>query len=162
MKKPVLIAGVLLLGVLATACADDGANLPGGQMPGGQMPSGMPSGMMNGGEMDHGGGSSSAPVVVPKGAQRETVRAVEFAFDPDALAVETGRPVAITFENEGSAGHDYTVHNVDGTQVEGGHAYADPGERATLVVTLAPGTYQVWCTIAGHRQAGMEATITAT
>ncbi len=167
MLKAFSIAAVLVLGLGAWACTNGGAGPSGGQMPGGLMPggmpSGMPSGMMNGGEMNHGGGSSSsAPVVVPQDAQRETVRAVEFAFQPDALAVKAGRPVAITFENEGTAGHDYTVHDASGAQVEGGHAYAGPGERATLVVTLEPGTYEVWCTIAGHRQAGMEATVNAT
>ncbi len=161
MSKVLVITGAVLVAILGAACAKDEATTPAAgspMMPAMPMSPGM-SPMMDE-HMDHGSTSESAEI--PQDAKREEVRAVEYAFDPDSLEVEAGRPLAVTFENEGTTGHDYTVHDANGEQVEGGHSYADAGERATLVVTLEPGTYQVWCTIAGHRQAGMEATITAT
>jgi uncharacterized cupredoxin-like copper-binding protein len=34
------------------------------------------------------------------------------------------------------------------------------GGSKTLTVTLKPGTYTFFCTVPGHRQAGMEGTLT--
>ncbi|MCI0688061.1 MAG: hypothetical protein L0Y54_12600 [Sporichthyaceae bacterium] len=34
------------------------------------------------------------------------------------------------------------------------------GSSESLTVTLQPGTYQLWCPVGGHRQQGMELSIT--
>jgi uncharacterized cupredoxin-like copper-binding protein len=37
-----------------------------------------------------------------------------------------------------------------------------PGKSATLNVDLKPGTYDVYCSIPGHKQAGMDVKLTVT
>ena len=37
---------------------------------------------------------------------------------------------------------------------------AGPGGAATLTVTLQPGSYEMWCPVGNHKQAGMDTTIT--
>ena len=54
-------------------------------------------------------------------------------------------------------------HNleIEGNGVEAGpSATISGGEKAELKVTLKPGTYQFFCAIPGHREAGMEGTLT--
>jgi FtsP/CotA-like multicopper oxidase with cupredoxin domain len=63
-------------------------------------------------------------------------------------------PTRLEVSNEGSVLHNLTL--------DGGPATPDlnAGESATLDVgTLDPGTYLIFCSIAGHREAGMEATL---
>jgi len=76
----------------------------------------------------------------------------EFAIDGPA---EIGAgPVELQVGNEGSVLHNLTL--------DGGPATPDlnAGESATLDLgTLDPGTYLIFCSIAGHREAGMEATL---
>ena len=37
-----------------------------------------------------------------------------------------------------------------------------PNEMGTLQVNLAPGTYQVYCPVDGHRESGMRLSLTVT
>ncbi len=39
-------------------------------------------------------------------------------------------------------------------------AVLNPGESGSIVVNLPAGTYQFWCTVPGHRDAGMSGTLT--
>lgn len=91
-----------------------------------------------------GGGSGSAPV---------TVSLTEFAIGGDLSAVPEGGTLQVV--NEGTQTHNLSV--------EGGPATADlaPGASEELSLEgLAPGTYKVLCTIAGHEAAGMVAELT--
>ncbi len=79
----------------------------------------------------------------------------EFAIE-GSTEIGSG-PAQFEVTNEGSV-----VHNL---ALEGGTATSDlnAGESETLDVgVLAPGSYVVFCSIAGHREAGMEATLTVT
>jgi FtsP/CotA-like multicopper oxidase with cupredoxin domain len=63
-------------------------------------------------------------------------------------------PTRLEVDNEGSVSHNLTL--------DGGPATPDlsSGESAILDLgTLDPGTYLIFCSIAGHREAGMEATL---
>ena len=64
----------------------------------------------------------------------------------------------VTFElvNDGGAPHDVTIEEMgDETVVK-----ADGGKSATGEVELEPGTYTYFCSVPGHRSAGMEGTFT--
>jgi plastocyanin len=99
-----------------------------------------------GGDGGDGGDSGSATGV--------TVVATEFAFDPPDLSVAADTAVQITVDNQGVVEHDLTVDELD---LE---IYAAPGESVTETVTLAAGTYEMYCSIPGHRASGMEGTLT--
>ena len=50
----------------------------------------------------------------------------------------------------------------DGGKVPGFKLEASSGESDELKVDLKPGEYTIYCDIPGHREAGMEGTITVT
>jgi uncharacterized cupredoxin-like copper-binding protein len=94
------------------------------------------------------------------GAPREAVIEVtlaDFAITPKAVAVPAG-PVRFEVVNRGVVEHDFHI-----PALEGRHAHAQrllkPGERRTFAYTVRPGTYEVVCTIPGHREAGMVASL---
>ncbi len=79
----------------------------------------------------------------------------EMYYDPDVLVATAGE-ITVTFENVGIVEHDFVIEEVGDLDVVG---MVDPGERATGTVELEPGTYTVYCTVPGHRNAGMQATL---
>ena len=83
-----------------------------------------------------------------------TFVAIDIAYEsaPDTLpAGET----EITLTNNGQAQHDVTFEELDETV-----AVADGGETASGTVTLEAGEVTYYCSVPGHREAGMEGTIT--
>lgn len=103
-----------------------------------------------------------------------TVEASDFAYKPASITVPAGEPVTITLNNIGKIEHDFVVEKINVTNAEasdtgpaahhqGGHNpdynlhfFAKAGETATLQFTaLEPGTYEVFCSIEGHKEAGM-------
>ena len=106
------------------------------------------------------------------------------AFEPDELAVPVGQQVTVTFTSEPAVEHDFVIEGVAMVATAGdeGHgdgeehamddahamgeddlhvAHADAGETVTAMFTVdEAGTYTVYCSVPGHRQAGMEATLT--
>jgi uncharacterized cupredoxin-like copper-binding protein len=65
-------------------------------------------------------------------------------------------PGSYEFElsNEGKVGHDLTI---TGPKVDKAHTpVVDGGKDATLRVTLVAGEYDLYCSVPGHKQAGMD------
>jgi plastocyanin len=96
----------------------------------------------NGGDADGNGGGAI------------TIVATEFEFDPADVSIPADTATDITIDNQGVVEHDWTIDELD---VE---IYADPGESVTQSITAAAGTYEVYCSIPGHREAGMVGTLT--
>ncbi len=87
--------------------------------------------------------------------QRLDVTAREFAFTPAKLSIEKPGPLVVNFTNAGVVEHDFTITGVTG------RAYALPASKGTGTFDLTkPGTYAVMCSIPGHKEAGMVATLT--
>jgi uncharacterized cupredoxin-like copper-binding protein len=61
--------------------------------------------------------------------------------------------------NDGKIEHDLVVK---GNGVDEKTPTIAPGKSATLNVDLKPGTYDVYCSIPGHKQAGMDVKLTVT
>jgi plastocyanin len=106
----------------------------------------------------------SSPVAPPTGsgtaaAESVTVTAVDFAFEVDEDSFAAGA-YEITLVNEGGSTHDLVVER-DGQEVAAADAI-DPGQTATLQVSLEPGEYVFYCSIANHRAMGMETTVEVT
>jgi len=80
----------------------------------------------------------------------------QLKFDQMSLAAKAGN-VAIDFTNKSPVPHDVTV--AKGTKVLG-HTPVINGKTVKLPVKLAPGDYVFYCSVDGHRQAGMQGTLT--
>jgi plastocyanin len=104
-----------------------------------------------------GDGGSSQGYVEPKGASTETLSfdAKNFSFTPDKA---TAKPGIATIELTASSGqHDFVF---DGAY-SGFRLEADSGGGTQkMKIDLKPGTYTFYCSYPGHRQAGMEGTLT--
>lgn len=84
------------------------------------------------------------------------VMAEEFSYILDRTDATAG---AITFvvQNSGTMPHDFAL-GVNG--VEQKTPLLNPGQSATLVVTLTPGAYAYRCTVLGHEILGMKGSFT--
>lgn len=143
----VALVGVLLIGLLAAGAAWDGPEWGWAGHDRSMVP----------GMGDHMGwtsddGSASAPVA---DAVDVEVVATDMRFAPTSIEATAGEPINITLANDGQVFHDLTIPDV------GFRLDADPGEQTTGSLTVAePGTYEVICSVPGHAQAGMRATLT--
>jgi len=81
--------------------------------------------------------------------------AVDLAFQPKDFTIAANTDVTIDLTNSGAA-----IHNFFQPDSNANTGQVNPGTSATAVVNLAPGTYQFWCNIPGHKEAGMVGTIT--
>jgi uncharacterized cupredoxin-like copper-binding protein len=79
----------------------------------------------------------------------------EFKFAPANPALTSGQPVRLSVKNVGSVEHDVTIAAANV------HLVVKPGQTATKeIAPLAAGTYDIVCSVAGHREAGMVAKLT--
>lgn len=100
------------------------------------------------------GGSDDTSAPSDAAATAVTVEAGDLFFSPDSLNVSSDG-VAITLDNIGLVEHNLVIDEID---LE---IYVNVGETVTETVVLAPGTYEFYCSIPGHREAGMVGVITA-
>ena len=106
------------------------------------------------------------------------VRMTNFAFTPDVLEVNAGEVLEIAIQNVERVLHDFTIDEIDadvhisylgGT---GQHAHAEaekdadvhfaltePGSGVVHIKVHEPGEYVIYCSVPGHREAGMEGTL---
>ncbi len=111
------------------------------------------------------------------GAQRLTVTVGDsLAFDPPTLTVTAGKPVILTIRNIGNTDHDWTITGLPArdikSAVQAGHGHPRTGEivghpkpkgEVTIRFTpTQPGTYEFYCSVPGHRQAGMQGLLQVT
>lgn len=80
----------------------------------------------------------------------------QLSFVTKSLSAKAGK-VTIDFSNQSPVPHNLTIGQ--GSKVLGGTPTFQ-GAKKTLTLTLKPGTYTFFCTVPGHRAAGMEGTLT--
>jgi plastocyanin len=78
-------------------------------------------------------------------------------YNKTALSATAGK-VSIAFTNMSPLGHNMTIASSSGAVV--GATPTIQGETKTLTVNLKPGVYKYYCSVPGHRMAGMEGTLT--
>jgi plastocyanin len=93
-----------------------------------------------------GGGSTLQISADPNGALK---------FEQTSLEATAGS-VMIEFTNDSSLPHDVKI---EGNGVEGEGTDEVTGGSAEATVDLQPGTYTFYCSVDGHRAAGMEGTL---
>jgi plastocyanin len=79
------------------------------------------------------------------------------SYDKKTLSAKAGA-VSIAFSNAGALAHNVTVESSSGEQLGATETFA--GGSKTLKLTLKAGTYKFFCSVPGHRQGGMEGTLT--
>ena len=111
-------------------------------------------------------GGSAASSTEPKTI---TLTLNEFQFQPAEITVNVGQPVKLVLKNNGTVLHDFVstdamvevmeehgaMHDMGGMETAM-HAAIDAGQQSTLEFKATQaGTYTFYCTIAGHKEAGM-------
>jgi plastocyanin len=96
--------------------------------------------------------SSSPPSALSLAANPEG----QLKYDTTSLTAKAGS-VAIAFSNSSPLAHNVTVESSSGSVV--GSTPTFQGGSKTLTLNLKPGTYKFFCSVPGHRQAGMEGTL---
>lgn len=96
----------------------------------------------------------------------------ELRFEPEEIRARVGQTVRLVLDNKGLALHDFSVmdmpvrmvmeegaaHGAEGEMAL--HVASDPGQTGALeFVPVEPGTYTFFCSVEGHRDAGMEGRI---
>jgi uncharacterized cupredoxin-like copper-binding protein len=81
----------------------------------------------------------------------------EFALDPSSVRIDEAGTVTFSVTNNGSMEH---ALEVEGQGVEEESDTIAPGETAELTVDLTDGSYEIYCPVDGHREQGMEGTLT--
>jgi plastocyanin len=100
-------------------------------------------------EGSSGGGSSTLEFEAdPKGA---------LAYTSTSETAKAGK-VTVEFKNPQALTHDVAIEDSSGKEVGATELVADGSDTTT--VDLKPGTYTYFCTVPGHREAGMEGTLT--
>jgi plastocyanin len=99
------------------------------------------------GGRDTGGASTVAFTADPGGS---------LAFEEDS-ATATAGTVTVELTNDSEVPHDVQIEGPDG---DIGGTEEVTGGTATAEVDLEPGDYTFYCSVAGHREAGMEGTLT--
>lgn len=84
--------------------------------------------------------------------------ATEFAIEVAPSSAAAGE-IDITLDNAGAVFHNLEVEDAAGEVMSSFLLEADPGVEAKGVVDLAPGTYVLFCSVPGHREAGMETSL---
>jgi plastocyanin len=90
------------------------------------------------------------------GGETIDISETEFAIDPKEVTAQAGQ-VTFAISNDGSAPHNLEV---EGNGVEEVSDTIEGGQKTDLTVELEPGEYVMYCAIPGHREQGMEGTVT--
>jgi plastocyanin len=112
---------------------------------------------------DNGGESAATPTATQEsggGGGGETVKVSAPAdgslkFDQSSLTAKAGK-VTFQFSNPSSVAHAFEV---EGNGVED-ETDTVTNSDASVTVDLKPGTYEYYCPVDAHRQAGMKGTLT--
>ena len=102
--------------------------------------------------------SESGTTTPASGGQTISIGESEFKLDPSSVRVDQAGTVTFKVTNNGQIAH---ALEVEGQGVEEETETIEPGETADLTVDLSTeGSYEIYCPIDGHRDKGMEGTLT--
>jgi uncharacterized cupredoxin-like copper-binding protein len=90
------------------------------------------------------------------GGETVSISETEFSLDPSDATVKAG---SVTFDVSNDGGTDHNLE-IEGNGVEEVTDTLAPGDTGQLTVDLEPGTYEMYCSIDGHREQGMEGEVT--
>jgi uncharacterized cupredoxin-like copper-binding protein len=123
--------------------------------------------------------SGSTPGTTVANTVQVTVIARDIEFDPQTIEVAAGQRVELTLRNEGVLEHDFSIMHIHAEDVDEHshasdthvghmavaeepdlHVVATGGETGSLKFTpMEAGTYEFYCAVPGHKEAGMTGTL---
>ncbi len=144
MKKLVafLVLALAALALVACGSSDDDSTTTATSNNEGSAETGGPA-------KEEGGGSASLRFEADPGG--------DLAYTTTKATTKAGK-VTIDFNNPQALTHDVAIEDSSGKEVGKTELIAS-GEDSTTV-DLKPGTYTFYCSVPGHREAGMEGTLT--
>lgn len=100
--------------------------------------------------------TESSTTAAAGGGETVKISETDFKLTPSDPTVKAG---AVTFDVSNDGG---TLHNlqIEGNGVEQTTSDLQPGDSGQLAVDLKPGSYEIYCTIDGHKDLGMDGTVT--
>jgi len=144
MKKVAALLTLALVSAALVACGDDDngttTTTTGGEAT---------NGAATGGGGGAGGGTTVQLEADPSGG---------LAYTTTEAAAKAGT-VTIDFKNPQPIAHDVRVEDPSGGDAGGTEVITESEESASLK-NLKPGKYTFYCSVPGHREAGMEGTLT--
>lgn len=124
-------------------------------------------------------GGAAEPEAVP--AVELSLTATDIAYDMNHIEVMAGQTVKLTLHNKGALEHDFSImevphtgevmaeeaeHGADGHEMTMDpevHVAAPIGDSRSIEFTPSqPGEYEFFCTVEGHKEAGMVGTLVVT
>lgn len=100
--------------------------------------------------------TQAATTATTKESSNVTATETEFKIALPSSSITAGS-YSFDVKNDGKIDHDFVIK---GNGVDEKTPTIGAGESATLKVDLKPGTYDVYCSIPGHKQAGMDLKLT--
>ncbi len=91
----------------------------------------------------------------PGGTLQLAADVSDLAYDATSLKSKPGK-VTIDFTNPSALEHDVAIEG-DSKEIAGSELIAE--SKTSVSTELAPGTYTFYCTVPGHREAGMEGSL---
>lgn len=116
-----------------------------------------------------------------------TLIATDIAYDTNRFETVAGQPIRLTIRNEGALEHDFSIMEMPhsgevmaigmqmGEEGMGEHDMSNMAEMPDIHVSApqnmantieftpsAPGNYEFYCTVSGHKEAGMIGTLVVT
>ncbi len=149
MKKALPLLVLALAAVALVACGSDNGTTTEAET---EASSGAAAGESEAGEEAggaEGGGSTVEIEADPGGA---------LSYTQKEVTAKAG-DVTIDFNNPQALGHDVAVESSGGEE-EGKTEIITEGSSTATLKGLKPGKYTFYCTVPGHREAGMEGTLT--
>jgi len=134
------VSAIVAASLLVVACGGGGGSSTSAATP--TMPAATPASP----------GATSSPSNLSLGAKDN-----QLLFTTNKLTARSGK-VTIAFTNNSSLQHNFTLVNSANTVLGKTPTFAGGSKRFSA--TLKPGTYTYYCSVPGHRQAGMQGTLT--
>jgi uncharacterized cupredoxin-like copper-binding protein/mono/diheme cytochrome c family protein len=92
---------------------------------------------------------------VPPEASAQTITSFDIYFEPKEVAIPANTDVTFTLPNDGVTAHNFSI---DALNISIDQA---PGSTEEVVINAPPGSYEYYCNVPGHKQAGMVGTLVA-
>jgi plastocyanin len=148
MKKAAAVLALALASVALVACGGSDSTTTAPRSGGGN------AATTGGGNAAQAGGGAAAQTTL----KLSTDPSGQIKYTADSLSAKAGN-VTIDLDNTQAVQHDVAVEDSGGTELGKSDLIAQ-GSTSLTLQNLKPGTYTYFCTVPGHRDAGMQGTLT--